>query len=78
MGIPLMIQERDNLMIEHLKKALGIHKKIDIIRAGLVLLEKESHRLQRIENWKRAAKLVADNSEAINQEFQKHSRMKDL
>lgn len=76
MGIPLMIQDEDNKRIEHLKKDLGIHKKIDVIRAALLLLEKEAERIKRIKRWKHAAKLVAKNSEEVNKEFQSHSRMK--
>lgn len=76
MGIPLMIQERDNRRIEHLKKDFGIHKKIDVIRAGLELLEKEAERIKRIKRWKHAAKLVAENSEEVNKEFQSYSRIK--
>ena len=76
MGIPLMIQEQDNRRIEDLKKDLGIHKKIDVIRAGLVLLEENAERIKRINRWKQAAQLVAENSADVNQAFQKHSRMK--
>lgn len=76
MGIPLMIQEADNQKIEHLKRDLGIHKKIDVIRAGLVLLEKEAERIKRIKRWKHAAKLVSKSSSEINKEFQHRSRMK--
>lgn len=75
MGIPLMIQESDNLRIEHLKKDFGIHKKIDVIRAGLSLLEKEAQRLKKIKRWKQAAKLVAKSSAEVNKEFQAHSRL---
>lgn len=77
MGVPLMIQETDNERIEHLKKELHISKKIDVIRAGLTLLEKEAQRLTKTKNWKRAAKLVAENSHKINKEFQKYSRIKE-
>ena len=76
MGIPLMIQENDNFRIEHLKKDFGIRKKIDVIRAGLDLLEKEAQRMQRIKRWKHAAKLVSKNSHDVNQDFQLHSRIK--
>lgn len=76
MGVPLMIQEEDHRRIDQLKKDLGIHKKINVIRAGLALLEKEAEHLKRVKRWKRAAKLVAKNSHAVNKEFQAHSRIK--
>lgn len=76
MGIPLMIQEKDNERIEHLKKDFGISKKIDVIRMALTLMENEAQRLTRIKRWKHAAKLVAENSLEINKEFQPHSRIK--
>lgn len=76
MGIPLMIQEEDNQRIDHLKKDLGISKKIDVIRAALALLEKEAERIRKIKRWKHAAKVVAKSSAEINKEFQKHSRIK--
>jgi len=76
MGIPLMIQESDNQRIELLKKDLGIHKKIDIVRAGLLLLEKEAERIRKMKRWKQAAVLVAKSSRVVNKEFQPHSRIK--
>ncbi len=76
MGIPLMIQEDDNKRIEHLKKDFAIHKKIDVIRAGLALLEKEAERIKRVKRWKHAAKLVSKSSAEVNKEFQPHSRLK--
>ena len=80
MGKLVMIQEEDNRRIEILKKDFGIQKKIDVIRAGLGLLEKEARRLKRIKQWKKAARLVAKNSLQIHKEFQPHlsSRMKSL
>lgn len=76
MSVSLMIQEKDNERIEHLKKFFGIHKKIDVIRAALALLEKEEEHQLKIKRWKHAAKLVAKNSYAVNKEFQPHSRIK--
>ncbi|MDX1901155.1 MAG: hypothetical protein SFW66_04005 [Gammaproteobacteria bacterium] len=76
MGIPLMIQEKDNERIEHLKKDLKMHTKISVIRAGLILLEKEAERVKRIKRWKHAAKLVAKSSAETNKAFQRHSRIK--
>lgn len=78
MGMPLMIQDQDNQRIENLKKELGIHKKIEVIRAGLDLLEQEAQHLKKIKRWKHAAKLVARSSQAVNKEFQGHSRLKEL
>ncbi len=77
MGIPLMIQKKDNERIEHLKKDFGIEKKIDVIRMALSLMEKEAQRIARVRRWKHAAKLVANNSHKVNKEFQRHSRIKE-
>lgn len=71
-----MIQEDDDRRIENLKRELHMNKKIDVIRAGLAKLEEEARRLQRIKRWRRAVKLVADNSAEINKEFQSYSRIK--
>ncbi|OGT43911.1 MAG: hypothetical protein A3F42_00595 [Gammaproteobacteria bacterium RIFCSPHIGHO2_12_FULL_37_34] len=76
MGILLMLHEKDNHRIDHLKKDLGIHKKIDVIRAALLLLEKEAERLKRIKRWKHATKLVTKSSYEVNREFQRYSRIK--
>lgn len=76
MGIPLMIQEKDNERIEMLKKDFGISKKIDVIRAALALMEKEAERIKRVKRWKHAAKLVAKSSDEVNKDFQRHSRIK--
>lgn len=76
MGIPLMIQPSDNQRIETLKKDLHIQKKIDVIRAGLTLLEGEALRLKKIKRWKHATQLVIKNSYETTKAFQKHSRIK--
>lgn len=76
MGKPLMIQEEDDRKIEILKEKTHAKTKIAVVRAGLALLEQETDRRLRVENWKRAAKLVSSSSAAINREFQSHSRLK--
>lgn len=76
MAISLIIHAEDNRRIKHLKKEFGIHKKIDVIRAGLVLLEREAEHVKRVKRWKRAAKLVAKSSYAIHEEFRRHSQQK--
>ncbi len=76
MGKPLMIQEDDDRRIEDLKSRLGIKKKIDVVRAGMDLLEAQAERQERIERWKRAAARVAGESRRVNAEFRTHSRLK--
>jgi hypothetical protein len=76
MGKPLMIQEADERRIELLKRKLGIQRKVDVVRAGIDLLEKEAERKERIRRWKRTAALVAASSREVNAEFQPHSRLK--
>jgi hypothetical protein len=76
MGKPLMIQEEDDRRIESLKRRLGIQRKVDVLRAGIDLLEREVERRERILRWKRASALVAPTSREVNAEFQVHSRLK--
>jgi ATP-dependent Lon protease len=76
MSKQLTIQDKDRERIEHLMKDFQIKKQIDVIRAGLDLLEKEAIRLKKIKRWKQAAKAVAENSKTVNKSFQKFSRLK--
>jgi len=76
MGKPLMIQEEDERRIENLKRRLNIARKVDILRAGIDLLEKEADRRERVLRWKRAATLVAKTSREVNTDFQPYSRLK--
>jgi len=78
MGKPLMIQVEDERRIEALKKKLGIQHKVDILRAGMDLLEKETERRERVKRWKRAAALAAKSSREVNTDFQSHSRIKRI
>ena len=78
MGKPLMIQEEDERRIESLKRRLGIEHKVDVLRAGIDLLEKEAERRERILRWKRAAALVAPTSREVNADFRAHSRLKKV
>lgn len=74
----LTIQDKDKERIEHLMKDFNIKKQIDVVRAGLDLLEIEALRVKRIKRWKQAAKAVAENSKSVNKEFQKLSRLKKI
>ncbi len=76
MGKLLMIQEEDERRIENLKRRLGIRHKVDVLRAGIDLLEKEAERGERVSRWKRSTALVAKTSREVNAEFQTHSRLK--
>jgi hypothetical protein len=76
MGKPLMIQEEDERRIESLKRRMKITRKVDIVRAGIDLLEKEADRKDRVERWKRSAALAAKTSREVNADFRPLSRMK--
>jgi len=75
-GKPLMIQEADDRRIESLKRRLGIDRKVDVVRAGIDLLEREAERRERITRWRGAAALAAPTSRRVNAEFRAHSRLK--
>ena len=78
MGRPLMIQEHDDRRIENLKKRLGVRTKVDVVRAGLGLLEREAERQARVVRWQRAARAAAASSRTVNAGFRAHTRLKDL
>lgn len=71
-----MIQEDDDRRIERLKRRLGIETKIDVVRAGMALLEQDALRRERLEQWKRAAARVASDSARVNAEFRARSVLK--
>lgn len=71
-----MIQEDDDRRIERLKARLGIPRKIDVVRAGMDLLEEQAARQERVERWRRTVPKVAAESRRINAEFRAHSRLK--
>lgn len=75
MGKPLMLQEDDADRIEALKKRLGSRTKIQVVRSALDLLERDTERVDRIVRWRRAAKLVAPESQRVLRQFQRHSRL---
>jgi hypothetical protein len=76
MGKPLMIQEADDRRIERLKARLGINRKIDVVRAGMDLLEQQATRAERVARWQRAAARVAAESRRVNAAFREHSRLR--
>lgn len=76
MGKVLMIQLDDDLRIERLKRRLGISRKVDVLRAGMALLEAEAEQRERAVRWRRAASVAAPTSREVNGEFRAHSRLK--
>jgi len=76
MGKPLMIQDDDDRRIQRLQERLGIRRKVDVVRAGMELLEREADRQTRVARWRRAAAVAAPTSEAVNAEFRAYSRLK--
>ena len=74
-GKPLMIQEHDDRRIEALKRRLGIGTKVDVVRAGLELLEGEADRQARVARWRRAVRLARATSRSVNAEFRRYSRL---
>ena len=78
MGKPVMLQEVDAERIETLKKRLGARTKIQVVRSALDLLERDAERAERVARWRKAAKLVARESQRVQREFQRHSRLRRL
>jgi hypothetical protein len=76
MGKPLMIQEDDDRRIERLKERLGIDRKVDVVRAGIALLEARAEREERAARWRRAAAHAAASSRSVNAEFRDRSRLR--
>ncbi len=69
MGKPLMIQEDDDKRIEELRRKLGIKTKVQVLRQALGLLEKDAEKLERIQRWKRSAKVAAQSSKEVLADF---------
>ena len=78
MGKPMMLQDGDFRRIEALKKRLGTATKVEVVRAGLGLLEREADRVARVARWRRAAKRVAAESRRVNAEFRAHARLRPV
>ena len=71
-----MIQEGDERRIEALKRRLGARTKVEILRAGLDLLEREADRRARVTRWRRAVRLAVATSRQVNAEFRAHTRLR--
>jgi len=78
MGKPLMIQEEDDLRINQLKDRIKAKSKVDVVRKALTLLEDDLLKLDRIQRWEKAAKIVGSSGLENLKEFQTKSRFKNL
>ena len=76
MGVPLMLQEADARRIESLKKRLSAKSKVDVVHAGLDLLERDAERAERVRRWERATKLAAGESKRALRDFSRNSRLR--
>ena len=59
-------------------RRLGIQRKVDVLRAGLDLLEREVAHAEKVLRWKRAVSIVARTGIEVSTAFQQHSRLKRL
>jgi len=75
MGKPLMIQQADDDRIDALKTRLQARTKIEVVRCALALLERETERREKAEQWKLAAARVARESRTTLREFRPHTRL---
>jgi Arc/MetJ-type ribon-helix-helix transcriptional regulator len=69
-----MLRDEDDKRIEHLKRRLRAKSKVDVVRRGLELLERDTDRQERIARWKHAALLVRDRDPEVARDFQLNSR----
>ena len=76
MGKPLMLRDEDDERIERLKRRLGAKSKVDVVRSGLDLLERDAERLERIARWRQAARLVSRSDQDVLRGFQRHSLLR--
>ena len=74
----MMIQQDDDRRIEALKKRLHARSKVDVVRAGLRLLEQEAERHAKIGRWRGAVRLATSSSRVVNAEFRTHTRLKTV
>jgi hypothetical protein len=64
-----MIQDDDDRCIQRLRQRLGIRRKVDVVRAGMVLLEQKAGWQTRVARWRQVAALAAPTSNAVNAHF---------
>ena len=75
MGRPLMLQDHDAQRIEALKRRLRARTKIEVVRTALELLERDADRAERVQRWRRAARIAVRESRAALRDFRPHRRL---
>jgi hypothetical protein len=78
MGKPLMIQLDDDIRIEKIKNITGAKSKVDVIRAGLTLLEENIKRSEKIKRWEKAAKIIGQSGLEELNDFNYSGRFKNI
>jgi hypothetical protein len=77
MGKLLMLRDEDDARIVKLKRRLKAKSKVEVVRSGLALLEREAERAERVAQYRRAAALVRRSSAEFLRETER-SRMRRL
>ena len=78
MGKPLTIKESDDQKLILLKKKTGSKSKVDVLRLALSLLEVHLAKKDRIQRWKKSARLVGESNQSVSSDFNYPGRFKDL
>lgn len=68
-----MLRDEDDKRIEHLKRRIHAKSKVDVVRLGLDLIERDADRRERVARWRRAVLLVGDSSREAMLDFQPHA-----
>lgn len=72
-----MLRDEDDRRIVRLKRRLGAKTKVEVVRSGLDLLEREAESREKIARWRRAAALARESSLAVNREWTRHRVVPD-
>lgn len=72
-----MLRDEDDRRIVRLKRRLGAKTKVEVVRSGLDLLEREAERREKIARWRRAAALARESSLEVNREWTLHKVVPD-
>lgn len=74
----LKIQESDESKILYLKEKSGAKSKTEVLRAALILLEKEILKKERLSRLRAAAEVVGSSSMSVFKDFNNSKRFEDI